>query len=229
MGGEVCHHQSGRRLREQNSVAPAMPDLPRRTHAPPHQFICRPRYRRRQQRLNPLGSTPPSSLEMGAGSSSAASKGRRDAPSSGTSALTQTSVPSAAHSLRIQDLEAQVRELKARPAPAPAPSPPPVSADATASSGSPPQLPPLDDSRMTPALATTAAALHARFTTASSNAQALMRTMRDIRMEWDLLPLMPSQSGMWHCCEMLPFTLHPAAAQHLTALASAQPPFRPSQ
>ena len=51
---------------------------------------------------------------MGSGSSSAASKGRRDAPSSGTSALTQTSVPSAAHSLRIQDLEAQVRDLQAR-------------------------------------------------------------------------------------------------------------------
>jgi hypothetical protein len=127
----------------------------------------------------------------------------------------------------IQELEAQVRELKARPAPAPTPSPPHVSADATAFFL--PQLPPLDDSRMTPALASTAAALRARFTTASSDAQALMRTMCDIRMEWDLLPLMPSQSGMWHCCEMLPFTLHPAAAQHLTASASAQPPFFPSQ
>ena len=206
---------------------PRLPDVPSGTQAPPPQFNCRPRHRRRQQQLNLLGSTPPSSLEMGAGSSSAASKGRRDSPSSGTSALTQTSVPSGAHSLRIQDLEAQVRELKARAVPAPAPSPPNVPADAAASP--PPQLPPLDDSRMTPALALTAADLRARFTTASSDAQALMRTMRDIRMEWDLLPLMPSQSGMWHSCEMLPFTLHPAAAHHLTASASAQPPFLPSQ
>ena len=229
-GGGRC--QSGRRSSLQGeprnkTLAPALPDVPSGTQAPPPQFNCRTRHRRRQQRLNPLGSTPPSSLEMGAGSSSAASKGRRDAPSSGTSALTQTSVLSAAHSLRIQDLEAQVRELKARPDPAPAPSPPHVSADATAFFL--PQLPPLDDSRMTPALALTAADLRARFTTASSDAQALMRMMRDIRMEWDLLPLMPSQSGMWHCCEMLPFTLHPAAAHHLAALASAQPPFRPSQ
>ena len=113
------------------------------------------------------------------------------------------------------------------PSPAGAPGPPQLSLEASASF--PPQLPPLDDSRMTPALASTAADLRARFTTASSDAQALMRMMRDIRMEWDLLPLMPSQSGMWHCCEMLPFTLHPAAAHHLAALASAQPPFRPSQ
>jgi hypothetical protein len=97
------------------ALAPALPDVPRRRkRPPPPQINCRPRHRRRQQQLNPLGSTLPSSLQMGAGSSSAASKGRRDAPSSGTSALTQTSVLSAAHSLRIQDLEAQVRELKAR-------------------------------------------------------------------------------------------------------------------
>ena len=164
--------------------------MPSGTQAPPPQFNCRTRHRRRQQRLNPLGSTPPSSLEMGAGSSSAASKGRRDAPSSGTSALTQTSVPSAAHSLRIQDLEAQVRELKARPAPAPAPSPPHVSADATASF--PPQLPPLDDSRMAPAVSSSAAALRARFTTASSDAQALMLSMREAWATWNLFPILPS-------------------------------------
>jgi hypothetical protein len=58
---------------------------------------------------------------MGAGSSSAASKSRHDAPSSRTFAVTQTSMLSAAHALRIQELEAQVRELKAALAPAPSP------------------------------------------------------------------------------------------------------------
>jgi len=75
----------------------------------------------------PLPHSQSDSLEMGAGSSSAASKARHDAPSSRTFAVTQTTILSAAHSLRIQELEAQVRELKARPALAPAPSPPHVS------------------------------------------------------------------------------------------------------
>ena len=59
---------------------------------------------------------------MGAGSSSSASKARHDA-----FAVTQTSILSEVHALRIQELEAQVRELKARLALAPAPSPPHVS------------------------------------------------------------------------------------------------------
>ncbi len=49
------------------------------------------------------------------------------APSSRAFAVTQTSILPEAHALRIQELEAQVRELKARPALAPAPSPPHVS------------------------------------------------------------------------------------------------------
>jgi hypothetical protein len=40
---------------------PRLPDVPSGTQAPPPQFNCRPRHRRRQQQLNPLGSTPPSS------------------------------------------------------------------------------------------------------------------------------------------------------------------------
>ena len=82
---------------------------------------------------------------MGAGSSAAASKGRRHAPSSGTSALTQTSALPAPHTskdaVRMQDLEAQVRELTARPAAASSRSPPHFSADASASSP-PPVTPP---------------------------------------------------------------------------------------
>ena len=58
--------QSGRRSSLQGeprnkTLAPALPDVPSGTQAPPPQFNCRTRHRRRQQRLNPLGSTPPSS------------------------------------------------------------------------------------------------------------------------------------------------------------------------
>jgi hypothetical protein len=43
---------------------PRLPDVPSGTQAPPPQFNCRPRHRRRQQQLNPLGSTPPSSQRL---------------------------------------------------------------------------------------------------------------------------------------------------------------------
>jgi len=63
------------------------------------------------------------------------------------------------------------------------------------------ELPPLDESRMTPALASTAAALREKFTSASSDAQALLRTMHEIRMEWNHLPVVPAGFLSWppHC------------------------------
>jgi hypothetical protein len=131
---------------------------------------------------------------MGGGASSADSKGQRNAPSGGTFAITPMRVLSAAQRSndadRIKDLETQIRDLKARPAPASAPGPPHFSPGDTASF--PYELPPLDESRMTPALASTAAALREKFASASSNAQALMRTMHEIRMEWNLLPVAPA-------------------------------------
>jgi hypothetical protein len=74
--------------------------------------------------------------------------------------------------------------------PAGAPCPPQLSVEAIASF--PPQLPPLDDSRMAPAVASSAAALRARFTTASYDAQALMLSMREAWAKWNLLPILPS-------------------------------------
>ena len=76
------------------------------------------------------------------------------------------------------------------PSPAGAPCPPQLSLEAIASF--PPQLPPLDNSRMAPAVASSAAALRARFTTASSDAQALMLSMREVWEKWNLLPILPS-------------------------------------
>ena len=76
------------------------------------------------------------------------------------------------------------------PSPAGAPCPPQLSLEAISSF--PPQLPPLDDSRMAPAVASSAAALRARFTTASSDAQALMLSMREVWEKWNLLPILPS-------------------------------------
>ena len=76
------------------------------------------------------------------------------------------------------------------PSPAGVPCPPQLSLEAIASF--PPELPPLDDSRMAPAVAAAAAALRARFTTASSNAQALMLAMREFWEMWNLLPILPS-------------------------------------
>ena len=76
------------------------------------------------------------------------------------------------------------------PSPAGAPCPPQLSLEAIASF--PPQLPPLDDSRMAPTVASSAAALRARFTTASSDAQALMLSMREVWEKWNLLPILPS-------------------------------------
>ena len=148
---------------------------------------------------------------MGGGASSADSKGQRSAPSGGTFAITPMRILSAAQKSndvdRIKDLETQIRDLKARPAPASAPGPPHFSPGDTASVIH--ELPPLDESRMTPALASTAAALREKFTSASSDAQALMRTMHEIRMEWNLLPVVPAgiRARPPHCRNVV-------AAQH---------------
>ena len=76
------------------------------------------------------------------------------------------------------------------PSPAGAPCPPQLSLEAIASF--PPELPPLDDSRMAPSVSSSAAALRARFTTASSDAQALMLSMREAWATWNLFPILPS-------------------------------------
>ena len=55
-----------------------------------------------------------------------------------------------------------------------------------------PKLPPLDESRMSPAVAATAAALREKFASASSNAKVLMVSMREVWMCWNLLPIMPA-------------------------------------
>ena len=66
-----------------------------------------------------------------------------------------------------------------------------------------PVLPPLDESRMTPALAQSAAELCKRLTTASCEVQILMRTIREIWTEWSRLPVMPSQSSSKPCSTRL--------------------------
>jgi hypothetical protein len=71
-----------------------------------------------------------------------------------------------------------------------APCPPQLSLEAIASF--PLELPPLDDSRMAPAVASSAAALRARFTTASSTVKELMLSMHKFWEKWNLLPILPS-------------------------------------
>jgi len=92
--------------------------------------------------------------------------------------------------VHIQELEAHVRDLRAR-----LPLEPPQLFDVDVASFAPP-LPPIDESRMTPALVSTAADLRMRFSSASSDAQALMRTMREIRLEWNRILAMHAESGM---------------------------------
>jgi hypothetical protein len=75
------------------------------------------------------------------------------------------------------------------PSPADVHCPPQLSMEAIASILL--ELPPLDDSCTSPAVAASAAALRARFTTASSDAQALMLSMREIWNKWNLLPVLP--------------------------------------
>jgi len=53
-------------------------------------------------------------------------------------------------------------------------------------------LPPIDQSCMSPQLAAGAAQIRTRFMTASSDAQNLMRTMRSDWMQWHLLPVIYS-------------------------------------
>ena len=75
-------------------------------------------------------------------------------------------------------------------APARASCPSQLSEEAIASFS--PELPPLDESRTTPAVAAIAVQLRMRFTSASSNAQTLMHAMREAWMQWHLLPVIPS-------------------------------------
>jgi hypothetical protein len=71
-----------------------------------------------------------------------------------------------------------------------APCPSQLSMEAIASF--PSELPPLDDSCLHPAAASSAAALRARFVSASSDAQALMLSMREVWAEWQFLPTSPA-------------------------------------
>ncbi len=74
--------------------------------------------------------------------------------------------------------------------PALAPCPLQLSEEAIASFA--PELPPLDESRMSPAEAASAAALREKFASASSKAQVLMVSMREVWMCWNLLPIAPA-------------------------------------
>ncbi len=52
----------------------------------------------------------------------------------------------------------------------------------------PPELPALDETRMSPSVAACAATVRNSFTRASSQAQSLMRGMRDVWMQWQMFP-----------------------------------------
>ena len=53
------------------------------------------------------------------------------------------------------------------------------------------ELPPLDESRLSPALAAISAQVRIRFMSAASDAQSLMHSMREAWMQWHLLPVIP--------------------------------------
>jgi hypothetical protein len=54
-----------------------------------------------------------------------------------------------------------------------------------------PELPPLDESRMSPALAARAAQLRMRFVSATADIQNLTHAMRKVWMHWHRLPVIP--------------------------------------
>jgi hypothetical protein len=53
------------------------------------------------------------------------------------------------------------------------------------------ELPPLDESRLSPTLAASSAQVRKRFMSAASDAQSLMHSMREAWMQWHLLPVIP--------------------------------------
>ena len=53
------------------------------------------------------------------------------------------------------------------------------------------ELPPLDESRLSPALAAISDQVRIRFMSAASDAQSLMHSMREAWMQWHLLPVIP--------------------------------------
>ena len=57
------------------------------------------------------------------------------------------------------------------------------------------ELPALDETRMSPSVAACAATVRNSFTSASSQAQNLMRTMRDAWMQWRIFPTI--SEGIW--------------------------------
>jgi hypothetical protein len=58
-----------------------------------------------------------------------------------------------------------------------------------------PELPPLEESRITPAHSAIASQLRSRFTDASSSVKILMRTMRDVWISWHSLPVVSTGRG----------------------------------
>ena len=151
---------------------------------------------------------------MGAGASSASSKGQPDAPAGGTSLFTRIAVSSAAqtskHARRIQELEDQVRELMARVSvdtgsvdsciiphvPFQYPAEFNFSEESIAIRA--PILPPLDRSLLSAEQAAVAEHLQKEYLEAEAEAQDFMRTlknthirtMRKCWLKWHHLPVL---------------------------------------
>ena len=181
-------------------------------------------------------------LEMGAGASSIASNVPGGAPSSGTSLLSRISVSSVAltsrHARRIQELESQVLDLKARLC---------IETDSADACTVPhasfqypvefnfsdesidiraPVLPPLDRSRLSVEQAAVAELLQKEYRGAESGAQDLMRilkkqiirTMRSCWAQWHQFPLLASDSKM--TSTSVPLTRHAVNTNSMGGAAS---------
>jgi hypothetical protein len=78
--------------------------------------------------------------------------------------------------------------------PAPAPCPPQLSEEAIASI--PLELPPLDESRISPAVVSAAETLRMQYAICSSKAQSALLFLRKAWMHWHELPMAPGPQGI---------------------------------